>query len=388
MDPMAAAACETILNTIRLSGLNWSIQESPFSLSISIRKTFVKVHEKSVYPSKPNQEAFPIPSHQTPRKTFLKKSLFENKKFPQYISHEDPMCMPSSSPIKYPTEYLSSLSTSHNMCPKFKVQPCEIQFSSSQKVTRLFPKNSQSSQISNRIQNMESRPGLVNFPKPPLPSPTNTFQHIPALMQPLLTPLASLPSSQVHCISYSPNNQLKKVPSPSSKLEINPSSTSKTTSMDSTTTQFTDTMDSINQLRERKDNLTGQQTHAYSSSHKTFSDSMSSQDQLNPTNPTQDQLNTTPTQDQLNTNPTQDQINTPTTLDHLNITTTKDQLNYTATQDQAILTKFNPISEDTFPFKYKPRIFWDDSDSDVDYSDDEETIDDLMRKLELKYHIT
>ena len=47
-----------------------------------------------------------------------------------------------------------------------------------------------------------------------------------------------------------------------------------------------------------------------------------------------------------------------------------------------------PISEDTFPFKYKPRIFWDDSDSDVDYSDDEETIDDLMRKLELKYQIT
>jgi hypothetical protein len=111
---------------------------------------------------------------------------------------------------------------------------------------------------------------------------------------------------------------------------------------------------------------------------------MSSQNQLKPT-PTQEQL-TTPTQDQLNTNPTQDQINTTTTLDQLNITTTKDQLNYTATQDQlAILTN---ISEETFPFKYKPRIFWDDSDSDVDYSDDEETIDDLMRKLGRKYQIT
>ena len=120
MDPIAAAACETFLNTIRLSGLNWSIQESPFSLSISIRKTFVKVNEKSVCPSKPNLEAFPIPSHQTPRKTFPKNTLFENKK---YFSHKNPICMPSS-PIKYPTEYPSSLSTSQNMCPK--VQLCRL----------------------------------------------------------------------------------------------------------------------------------------------------------------------------------------------------------------------------------------------------------------------
>ena len=358
-----------------------------------------KVNEKSVCPSKPNLEAFPIPSPQTPLKAFPKRTLFENKKSPQYISQKNPMSM-LSSPIKYPTEYPSSLSTSQKICAKFKVQPCATQVSSSQKVTRLFPTNLQSSQISNRIQNMESKPCLVNLPKPPLPSPTHNVKQIPALMQPLLTPMASLPSSQEQCISpqmnfyqnnYSPNNQLKKVPSPNSKLKINPSSPSKTTIMDSTTTQFTDT---INQLREGNDNRTGQQTHAYKGSHKTFSDSMSSQNQLKPT-PTQEQL-TTPTQDQLNTNlgqlntnpPTQDQINTPTTLDHLNITTTKDQLNYTATQDQAILTKFNPISEDTFPFKYKPRIFWDDSDSDVDYSDDEETIDDLMRKLGLKYQIT
>ena len=73
----------------------------------------------------------------------------------------------------------------------------------------------------------------------------------------------------------------------------------------------------------------------------------------------------------------------------MNTPTTKDQLNYTATQDQlAIFSKFNPTSEETFPFKYKPRTFWNESDSDVDYSDDEETIDDLMRKLELKYQIT
>ena len=155
MDPIAAAACETFLNTIRLSGLNWSIQESPFSLSISIRKTFVKVNEKSVCPSKPNLEAFPIPSPQTPLKAFPKRTLFENKKSPQYISQKNPMSM-LSSPIKYPTEYPSSLSTSQNMCPKLNVKPSEIQVSSSPKMTRLYPSNSQCSQVSNRIQNMES----------------------------------------------------------------------------------------------------------------------------------------------------------------------------------------------------------------------------------------
>ena len=50
------------------------------------------------------------------------------------------------------------------------------------------------------------------------------------------------------------------------------------------------------------------------------------------------------------------------------------------------MNKVKPISEYTFPFKYKPRIFWDDND--VDYFDDEETIDDLLKKLEQKYQIT
>jgi hypothetical protein len=95
------------------------------------------------------------------------------------------------------------------------------------------------------------------------------------------------------------------------------------------------------------------------------------------TNPTQDQLKTTPSQDQLNSSPTQDQIKTPTKMDHLN---------FTATQEQ--LAVFNPISEEKFPFKYKPRTYWNENDSDVDYSDDEEMIDDLMRKLELRYQIT
>jgi hypothetical protein len=45
----------------------------------------------------------------------------------------------------------------------------------------------------------------------------------------------------------------------------------------------------------------------------------------------------------------------------------------------------NP-SWNSFPFKYKPASFSDDSD--VGYSDDDETFEDLLGKLEVKYQVT
>jgi hypothetical protein len=42
---------------------------------------------------------------------------------------------------------------------------------------------------------------------------------------------------------------------------------------------------------------------------------------------------------------------------------------------------------DSFPFKYKPATSFSDN-SDVDYSGDDETSDDLIKKLQVKYQIT
>ena len=133
MDQTVAATCETILNTIRSSGLNWNIQESPFSLSISIRKSFVKVIEKPACSPKPNPEISPISSHQNSRKTFPKKPFYES---PQYISQINPLndCT-ASSPTKYPTQNPMSLSTTKSMCPtSYK--------SNTKKMIQLFPDNS------------------------------------------------------------------------------------------------------------------------------------------------------------------------------------------------------------------------------------------------------
>ena len=41
---------------------------------------------------------------------------------------------------------------------------------------------------------------------------------------------------------------------------------------------------------------------------------------------------------------------------------------------------------DLFPFKYTPARFSDSSS--MDYSDDDETIEDLVKKLQVKYNIT
>lgn len=116
------------------------------------------------------------------------------------------------------------------------------------------------------------------------------------------------------------------------------------------------------------------------------------QDQLK-TPMTKDQLKTlTTTQDQLKTpTMTQDQLKTPTTTqDHLKTTPAYALVKInTTTQDQvSTLRESKPIYEEPFPFKYKPRTFWNENDSDVDYSDDEETIDDLMKKMVIKYQIT
>ena len=330
----ANQTCEILLSYIKKSNLNWSIAESPFTVTVTLKKSFIKNKDGSFRESGLDTPNFTSNSSST-------HQLQQIHKIPMKITND-----PYTSQSTFSTTLQQALAnpTTTNM-QHFP-----------------FPAN---------FKEKHSKPNISSdFEQPKLLTSLNLN-----VKQPMSNPKI-----------------IQQIPSPI-LISNQP--------MD---TGF-------------KDNLTIQQIHAYSSSHMTFSESMSSQnhnqlkttptqdqlhstptqdqvkttptlDQLNPT-PTQNQVKTTPNQDQPNTTPSQDQMNTPTTKDQLNITTTKDQLNYTATQDQlAIFTKFNPISEDTFPFKYKPRILWDDSDSDVDYSDDEETIDDLMRKLELKYQIT
>ena len=130
MDP-AAAACEIILHTIRTSGLNWSIQESPFSLQISIRKSFVKLNEN------------PTGSSKTEVKDLANSKVSPiSRKFPQNISKK------CSSQIKNPTQYPMSLSptkcpmsypTNHQFPNQLNLQqPSAIPTSNSQRMTPLF----------------------------------------------------------------------------------------------------------------------------------------------------------------------------------------------------------------------------------------------------------
>ena len=98
MDP-TVAACEVILNTIRSSGLNLSIQESPFSLYISIKKSFLKVKEEPIQ----KEKVCPIPM-QNFGNGFAMKNL---------------LSMPSNlvkNPIEFPMSPLS-LSTKPNQEP-------------------------------------------------------------------------------------------------------------------------------------------------------------------------------------------------------------------------------------------------------------------------------
>ena len=47
----AAATCEILLSTIRASNLNFSSQETPFSVLLSIRKSFIKAKNVEILPS-------------------------------------------------------------------------------------------------------------------------------------------------------------------------------------------------------------------------------------------------------------------------------------------------------------------------------------------------
>ena len=45
MDPVST--CDSVISIIKKSGLNFKIEETPFSVSISIRKTFIKMNAAS-----------------------------------------------------------------------------------------------------------------------------------------------------------------------------------------------------------------------------------------------------------------------------------------------------------------------------------------------------
>ena len=150
MDP--EAACEIILKTIRTSGLNWSIQESPFSLQISIRKSFVKLKEHSTAgSSKTEVKVSPI-----------SRKLSQNICSSSHI--KNPM---SSSPSKCPMAM--SYPTNHECPNQLNLQqPSAIHTSSSQRMTPLF--NCQTSPAYTNMQNMGSTTMPSSFLIPTLPS--------------------------------------------------------------------------------------------------------------------------------------------------------------------------------------------------------------------------
>ena len=74
MDPVAVS--ELLLNNVRTSGLNFQIQESPFSMKISLRKTFIKDRQGGHI--KPGSDVFSI-FHKISRKQLDKTNIKEEE---------------------------------------------------------------------------------------------------------------------------------------------------------------------------------------------------------------------------------------------------------------------------------------------------------------------
>ena len=51
----ASRACDVVIRTLKASCLNFFLQESPFGITINIRKTFIKNQDgKEIYPEQDN----------------------------------------------------------------------------------------------------------------------------------------------------------------------------------------------------------------------------------------------------------------------------------------------------------------------------------------------
>ena len=77
----AKETCETVLSVIKKSNLNWSIVESPFSVTVTLRKSFIKNKDGSLLKSGLDSSTLdyklggspkPQPVHNFPQKSHTK----------------------------------------------------------------------------------------------------------------------------------------------------------------------------------------------------------------------------------------------------------------------------------------------------------------------------
>ena len=224
---------EVLLSYIKMSNLNFSLVESPFGVTITLKKSFIKNQDGSLrksglqtHPSSfqqhftspqqlfQNQETFPVPNPN-------KQSKFQNG---------DPsMNLAKNSPYSRPT---TKCKNSHSYTTKFEKNPT----GSLEKTT--FPTSNMNRTIPSLTSSHENTTTSSKFEKTPTSSRLEKTTFPTSKMNMTIPSLTSSPRNTTTSSKFekTPSSRLEKTTFPTSKMNRNRTIPSLISSLENTTT--------------------------------------------------------------------------------------------------------------------------------------------------------